>query len=201
MIGYNEQDPHYTYDPKKCEEEFKASTLKGADGKSLWDTGFRMTIAYNTGNTARQTAAQIFQQELSAINPLFVVEVTGLPWPTFLKNQRASNLPIFISGWLEDINDTHNWVVPYTTGTYGGRQKMPADLQKQFGDLASQAVVEVDPAKRAAIYAEVNKLFYDNIPTIFLYQVVGRHYEQRWVQDYFYNPIYSGMVFYNLSKQ
>ena len=201
MIGYNEQDPHYTYDPKKCEEEFKASTLKGADGKSLWDTGFRMTIAYNTGNTARQTAAQIFQQELSAINPNFIVEVTGLPWPTFLKNQRASNLPIFISGWLEDINDTHNWVVPYTTGTYGGRQKMPADLQKQFGDLASQAVVEVDPAKRAAIYAEVNKLFYDNIPTIFLYQVVGRHYEQRWVQDYFYNPIYSGMVFYNMSKQ
>lgn len=82
MIGANDNDPTYTYDPAKCEEEFKASTLTGTDGKSLWDTGFRMTIAYNTGNTARQTVAQIFQQELSAVNENFVIEVTGLPWPT-----------------------------------------------------------------------------------------------------------------------
>ena len=201
MIGYNDKDPSYTYDPKKCEEEFKASELKGADGKSLWDTGFRMTIGYNTGNTSRQTAAEIFQGELQAINPKFVVEATGLPWPTFLKNQRASKLPIFISGWLEDINDPHNWVVPYTTGTYGGRQKMPAELKAQFGEINSRAVTEADPAKRAAIYAEFNKLFYDNIPTNLLYQVVGRHYEQRWVQDYLYNMIYTGSIFYNLSKQ
>ncbi len=131
----------------------------------------------------------------------FVVEVTGLPWATFLKNQRASNLPIFISGWLEDINDTHNWIVPYTTGTYGARQKMPADLQKQFADIASKAVVEIDQTKRAALYAEANKLFYDNIPTIFLYVPSQRHYEQRWVQDWFWNPIYSQSIFYNIAKQ
>jgi len=201
QIGYNDQDPYYTYDPKKCEEEFKASTLKGADGKSLWDTGFRMTATYNTGNTARQTIAQILGTEINAVNPNFVVEVTGLPWPTFLKNQRAKTLPLFISGWLEDISDPHNWVVPYTTGTYGGRQSMPADLKKQFGDLASAAVVETDPVKRAALYQPVNKLFYDNIPTIFLYVPGTRRYEQRWVQGWFDNPIYTGIIYYNLSKQ
>jgi hypothetical protein len=25
---------------------------------------------------------------------------------------------------------------------------------------------------------------------------VGRHYEQRWVQGYYYNPIYTGFYFY-----
>ena len=196
MIGYQEDSPIYTYDVAKCEEEFKASALTG-----LWDTGFRMTIAYNTGNTARQTAAQIFQTELSALNDKFVIEVTGLPWPSFLQNQRASNLPIFISGWQEDIHDPHNWVVPYTTGTYGGRQRMPDELKSQFADINARAVSESDPAKRAEIYKEFNQLMYDNASVIPMYVSTSRRYQQRWVQGWFGNPIFFGTYYYGISKQ
>ena len=201
MIGYEDNGAHYTYDPDKCKAAFTASTLKSKDGKSLMDTGFRMTIAYNTGNTARQTVAQIFQTDLSAVNPKFVVEVTGIPWPTFLKNQRAKKLPIFISGWLEDIHDPHNWVVPYTIGTYGGRQSMPKDMKAQFQDIINRGVAEADPAKRAIIYAEFNKLFFDQVPTVLLAVSAARHYEQRWVTGYFFNPIYPGNYWYPMSKQ
>jgi len=201
MVGYEDQGEHYTFDADKCTASFKASTLKSADGKNVWDTGFRFTIAYNTGNTARQTVAQIFQADLQAVNPKFVVEVTGIPWPTFLASQNAKKLPIFVSGWLEDIHDPHNWVVPYTVGTYGRRQSMPADLTAQFQDIINRGVAEPDPAKRATIYAEFNKLYYDQVPTVLLAVPVGRHYEQRWVQGYFYNPIYTGFNFYVLSKQ
>jgi len=200
MIGYEDNGAHYSFDADKCTAAFKASTLKAADGKSLWDTGFRFTIAYNTGNTARQTVAQIFQTDLQAVNPKFIIEVTGIPWPTFLASQNAKKLPIFVSGWLEDIHDPHNWVVPYTIGTYGSRQSMPADLKSQFQDIISRGVTEPDPAKRATIYAEFNKLYYDQVPTVLLAVPVGRHYEQRWVHGYFYNPIYTGFNFYTLSK-
>ena len=201
-IGYNEKDPFYAYDPAKCAEEFKASTWKSADGKSLWDVGFRMTIAYNSGNTQRQTISQIFQSELAAVNDKFVIEVTGLPWPTFLKNQRAKKLPIFVSGWQEDIHDPHNWLVPYTTGTYGGRQSMPADLTKQFAGIIQRGVTEADPVKRAAIYAEFNTLYYDTIPTVLLAVPGTRHYIQRWVQGTVWNPIYPApLYFYTVSKQ
>jgi len=201
MIGYEDNGAHYTFDLDKCTAAFKASTLKAADGKSLWDTGFRMTIAYNTGNTARQTIAQIFQADLQQVNPKFIIEVTGIPWPTFLANQRAQKLPIFVSGWLEDIHDPHNWVVPYTVGTYGGRQNMPADMKAKFQDIINRGVAEPDPAKRATIYAEFNKLFYDQVPTILLAVSAARHYEQRWVQGYFANPIYPGFYWYPISKQ
>jgi len=201
MIGYDENFPIYEYDPAKCEEEFKAATLKSADGKSLWDVGFRLTIAYNTGNTARQTLAQIFQNELSAINPNFVVEVTGLPWPTYLQNQRAKKLPLFPTGWVEDIHDPHNWVQPYTTGTYGGRQNLPQEYKDQFNEIMGRAVTETDPAKRQAIYQEFNKLYYDLNPGILLFQPTGRRYQQRWVEGWYGNPIYSGTYFYSLSKK
>jgi peptide/nickel transport system substrate-binding protein len=200
-IGYNDQDPFYAYDPQKCADEFKASTLKSDDGQSLWDVGFRFTIAYNTGNTQRQTVGQIFQQELSAVNDKFVIEVTGLPWPTFLKNQNAKKLPIFVSGWLEDIHDPHNWLVPYTIGTYGRRQALPSDLSSQFADIIQRGATEPDPAKRAAIYEEFNKLYYDNAPTVILSISNTRIYQQRWVKGRVYNPIYTDMIYYGMSKQ
>ncbi|HEX2979597.1 MAG TPA: ABC transporter substrate-binding protein, partial [Anaerolineaceae bacterium] len=200
MIGYQEDAPTYEYDPEKCASEFQASTLKSPDGASLWDTGFRLTMAYNTGNTQRQTIAEILQNEISAVNDKFVIEVTGLPWPTFLRNSQQKRLPIFTSGWIMDLYDTHNWTVPYTTGSYGIRQGLPTELQDQFRDINSRAVVETDPDKRAEIYKEFNQLFYDQDPTMIMFSVLGRHYEQRWVKGWYFNPIYPSFYYYPLSK-
>jgi peptide/nickel transport system substrate-binding protein len=201
MIGYEDDGAHYSFDIDKCTEEFTASTWTSADGKSLMDTGFRMTIAYNTGNSQRQTVAQILQTNVSTVNPNFVIEVTGLPWPTFLANQRAKKLPVFISGWLEDIHDPHNWVVPYTLGTYGGRQNMPDELKNQFKDIVNRGVSESDPAKRAEIYKEFNALYYDQVPAVLLAVPTSNHYEQRWVQGWYNNVIYPGTYYYPISKK
>ena len=78
----------------------------------MWDVGFRMQVAFNTGNTTRQTVAEIMAENLAKVNENFQIEIIGLPWPTFLRAQRAQTLPVFISGWLEDIHDPHNWTSP-----------------------------------------------------------------------------------------
>jgi peptide/nickel transport system substrate-binding protein len=198
MPGYDENAPIYAYDPALCEEEMKLAEF---DGVSVWDTGFRLTVGYNTGNTGRQTVAQILQAELSAVNENFVVEVTGLPWPTYLRNLRAKKLPIFVTGWLEDIHDPHNWTVPYTTATYGIRQNLPEDLIAIYDDINTRGVSEPDPAKRAEIYAEFNQVWYDNIHTILLFMVNGRRYQQRWVEGWYNNMVYPGTYYYVISKQ
>jgi peptide/nickel transport system substrate-binding protein len=206
LIGYEDKGAHYSFDKAKCEEEFKASTLKSADGKSLWDVGFRLQATYNTGNDARLKLGQILASNLGAVNPKFQVEIIGLPWATFLAAQRAKTLPLFFVGWLEDIHDPHNWVVPYlgSSGTYALRQSIPADIQSQFQPLIDKGVAETDPAKRADIYHQLNQLVYDNAPGIILSVALNRHYEQRWMKGYFYNPIYTGsptgMYFYAASK-
>jgi peptide/nickel transport system substrate-binding protein len=202
MPGYDANAPHYTYDPAKCEEEFKAaSDDPNSPAAGVWDTGFRFAATYNQGNTARQSVAEILAADLGAVNDKFTVEVLGLPWPAFLQSQRDQSLPLFISGWLEDIHDPHNWYQPYIIGTYGRRQSLPADLTSQFQDLINQGVSETDSAKRAEIYKQVNQLYYDNAPGILLATATARRYEQRWVQGFFYNPIYSGLNYYTLSKQ
>ncbi len=195
MLGYDPNGPHYTYDPKKCESEFKQ-----AWGGKVWEKGFRFTIAYNTGNDTRRTIAEILQQDISQINPKFQISIIALPWPTFLRNIRSGTLPIFVSGWLEDIHDPHNWAQPFMIGTYARRQNLPKDMVAQFKKLVDAGVAETDPAKRAEIYKQLGKLDYENAIAIRGAVPTGRHYEQRWVKGWYYNPIYAGGYYYAYSK-
>jgi ABC-type transport system substrate-binding protein len=184
MLGYDPNGKHYSFDPDQCTAEMKQAW----DGK-VWDTGFRVQIAYNIGNTTRQTVAEILAENLAAINDKFVIETIGLPWPAFLQAQRDKRLPVFISGWLEDIHDPHNWVVPYLIGTYGIRQSMPADMAASFKKLIDQGIQATDPAKRQAIYYQLNDLVYENVPDILLAVPLGTRYYQPWVKGWYYNPV------------
>ncbi len=194
MLGYNPDGAMYEYNIDTCAAELALAW----EGK-LPETGFRFQIAYNTGNTTRQTVGEILQASLSSINPLYQVDVVGLPWPTFLRSIRASQIPIFVSGWQEDIHDPHNWVQPFTVGTYAGRQRLPQDILDQFQALVKAGVSASDPAEREQIYFDLQKLHHELAVQVTLAQVTGVRYEQRWVEGYYYNPILPGDLYYALS--
>ncbi len=206
--GYD-GSPHYAFDPAKCEEEFKASSLTSAEGASLWDTGFYFQVAYNAGNTQRQAIAEIIAAGLQQVNPNFFVAPVAMPWPTFLRTQRAKQLPLFISGWGEDIHDPHNWYQPHLTGTYAVRQNLPDELMDKYRDLINQGVLEIDQAKRAEIYSELNNLVYEDAPEIILSYVFNTRYEplylQGWAGSLNQNPLVNSntnnFYFYALSKE
>ncbi len=201
MPGYDPDAPFYSYDPEKSAEEFKLADVDkdgipaGEDPDDVWEMGFRLQMLYNTGNTTRQIYAEILQANLSAINEKFVIEVLGLPWPAYLTAQRAYKIPIMTGGWLEDIHDAHNWYQPYTTGTYGGRQQLPADLKAQFKVLLDKGVALTDPAERHEVYKEFNQLYFDQAVGVPVVLATSHGYEQKWVEGRVLNPIFSGDVF------
>jgi peptide/nickel transport system substrate-binding protein len=196
MLGYNPDGEMYEFDLDQC-----AAELEQAWGGVLPETGFRFSIAFNTGNTLRQTAAEILQANLGSINENYQVEIVGLPWPTYLRAFRAVQLPVAISGWGEDIHDPHNWVQPFTFGTYAGRQNLPEELVAQFQDLASRAVQATDNAVREELYYELQQLHHDQAIQITLIQPDQYQFEHRWVEGYPYflsaDEFY--VTFYNMS--
>jgi ABC-type transport system substrate-binding protein len=206
MPGYDAEAPFYTMDLEKCAEEFKLADVDkdgvpaGEDPDDVWEMGFRMQALYNTGNTTRQIYGEIMQSNLSAVNEKFVVEVLGLPWPSYLAAQRAKKVPIMVAGWLEDIHDAHNWYQPYTTGTYGVRQNMPDDLKTQFKALLDEGVALVDPAARHEVYQRFNQLYYDQVPGIPVVLATSHVYEQKWVEGVIRNPIFSNLYYRTISK-
>lgn len=194
MLGYNPDGLSYDYNPEECTAYFEQAW----DGQ-LPETGFRFQIAFNTGNTTRQTVAEIYQAEIGAINPLYQVETIGLPWPTFLRSFNASQLPVAISAWLEDIHDPHNWVQPYLVGTYAGRQGLPEDIVAQFAELVNAGVTSADPAEREQIYFQIQELHHEILPQVILLQRDTPYYEQRWVEGYYYRVGAFGRDYYAYS--
>jgi len=180
MLGYNPDGPYFQYDLDVCADEMSQAW----DGQ-LPDVGFRVQSAFNTGNTTRQIVGEILQSNLSQVSPNYQVETVGLPWPTFLRSFRAVQLPLAVSGWIEDIHDPHNWVQPFTVGTYAGRQNLPQDLLDQFNEMVTAGVLAADPAEREAIYYDLQQVYYDTAIQIPLAQALTNRYEQRWVQGWY----------------
>jgi peptide/nickel transport system substrate-binding protein len=202
MPGYFTDTPHYTLDLDKCAAAFQASTLKSADGKSVWDVGFRVQMLFNQGNTTRQTLAQILATNLNSVNSKFDVEILGIPWAAYLTAQRAHQIPIMTGGWLEDIHDPHNWLQPYTSsvGAYSGREGLPASLTDQFDKILSEGVAETDPVKRGEIYKQANQLYYDQAVGVPIVLATGHGFRQRWVHGEILNPIFPGVHYYEMYK-
>jgi peptide/nickel transport system substrate-binding protein len=168
----------------------------------VWDTGFYVQYIYNIGNDQRKSAGDLLAANLKQVNPKFKMAVLGEPFAVELADQASSRLPLFMLGWLEDYHDPQDWVVPYLAsgGTYSGFQSFPKDLQTQLDQLINQGVTEADPAARAKVYGQLQNLAYQNYLDIYVDQPQGRHYEQEWVQGWYYNPAYSDQYFYALSK-
>jgi len=208
MVGYDPDMPQYEFDLAKCEEEFKLADIdkdgipagEETDGTDVWNVGFRVQMAYNQGNNTRQTIAEILSSNLAAVNDKFSVETLGLPWATYLRIQRAKQLPLLTGGWLEDIHDPYNWFQPYTYGVYGGRQGLPTELKQEFQTDLVKAVTEPDEATRAELYKAISMKYYELAIGIPLQTITTHGFSQRWVQGQVLNPIYSGGIYYTWFK-
>jgi peptide/nickel transport system substrate-binding protein len=205
MSGFSFDAPHYSLDLEKSAREFKLADLDkdgipaGEDPEGdVWTTGFRFQYMYNQGNRQRQAISEILSINLSKVNELFMVESLGRPWSTFLRSPSARPIPIMTGGWLEDIHDPHNWFVPYTQGTYAGRQVLPEDIQAQFKEILERGLAETDPVKRTQIYKEATSLYYNQCIGLPLVIPTRHFYTQRWVQGMIPNPAYQGSYFYTI---
>ncbi len=184
MVGYETDGAHYTFDLEQCAAEMDLAW----DG-AVAENGFRMQIAYNTGNLERQTAAEILQSNLSEVDERYIIEIIGLPWPSFLENYRNSRIPVNISGWQEDLHDPHNWAQPFLVGTYASRQNLPDELWDELKVLVSEGVSATTDDARADAYHELNQIDYDEAIAIRLVVPTGRAWMQKWVEGYYFNPI------------
>jgi len=211
MMGYRTGEaPLYSYDPAKCEEEFKLADVNhngvpaGEDPEDIWDMGFYMQMAYNTGNDTRRLASEILKAGLEAVNPAFNIAVVGMPWPVLLNTRRAQKLPIYVGGWLEDFHDPHNWVQPFLSsqGAYGRVINMTADYAQKYDDLILQGVMAKDPAERTKIYEDIQLQSEEDAVVIWMYQAVARTHLQEWIDGWYYNPAYPAVYSwtYALSK-
>ena len=198
LPGHNPKGKTYRLDLKKAEEHFRK-----AHGGKLWETGFKFTMAFNSGNLPRQTVCQILKRHAESINPKFKIDVRAVEWPTFLDSYKASKLPIFVMGWNADYPDSHNFAFPllHSKGDYPVTQKFK---NPEFDRLIEEANAETVPAKRKTLYAKLMDLAHEETPQLYIVDAVRYRTQRDWVKGWFHNPVFPdspyGSYFYTISK-
>lgn len=186
FLGYNEDLPVYDYDPERAEEEFRL-----AWGGELWETGFELTISYNTGNPTRQAIAEVLKANIEDLNPRFTINTQGVQWPDFLDQYFEGQFPLFALGWAPDYADPDNYIRTFyhPEGAFGSAASVS---DPELIQLVDDAYASVDPEIRQFIYEEVGRRAYEiavNVP----YPSVNVFITTRDnVDGVYYNPMYSG---------
>jgi peptide/nickel transport system substrate-binding protein len=194
LFGYNPSQKWYAYDPARA-----AAAFREARGGQVWNTGFRFTILFNTGNTIRQCMSQVMKAGVEALNPKFRVDVRSITFPQLLQNYRAGKLPMWIIGWAADFPDPDNFATPFmhSTGTYSKAQGYNSP---EADKLILQGRNETNAAKRRAIYYKLQEMAYNEIFTIYLDRV-DFHVMRSWVRGWYYNPAFFAPYIYPIAKQ
>ena len=204
MMGFDSIAPMYKYNLDLCKEEFKAAEITNADGKSIWDTGFYMIAVYKKGNDTFKSLLEILKAGLVKVNPQFNLEVLGLPWVKMEQFYQSGKLPIYCIDREEDIHDSHYWYTLLIKGDYHKTTKKVINIEEsiidELSDLVNHGVTEMDEITRDEIYKELNNKIYDYAPYLLGPQITNRVYLQRYVKGWYYNLLYGGNYYYELSK-
>lgn len=192
LAGYDPNAKKYTLDLAKAEQHFKA-----AWGTQVWEKGFKFTMVYNSGNVPRKTACDILSANLFTINPLFLVAVQPIQWPTFLDDIFTETdvskgpLPLFQIGWIADYPDADNFATPFmhSEGDFSYYQGYGyASLDEKIETARYMA----SGAARDTAYEEIADIYYDDAPGIMLVQPLGRRFFTKYVKGFYFNPTIPG---------
>ncbi len=174
-LPYHKTVPHYAFDLNKARAH-----LQKAWGGRVWDRGFKMVITYNSGNAMREAAAMMIAENIMSLNPKFSIEIRNVEWKDYLVQYRSYMYPIFITGWAADYADPHNFL--YTFMHSGGVYARFMAYQNAVVDrLCETGIATVEPAKRDAIYARLQHLWYEEAIGIPLYQQINIRAYRDWI--------------------
>jgi peptide/nickel transport system substrate-binding protein len=187
----------------------------GTGYMSVWNTGFTLDITFNTGNDVRHIACtmiQSFFQTLSTFGPRagsgkppFTVNIKEIDWTTTIRGMTRRLLPIFDIGWLADFADADDFIRPYmhSGGTFAFFQNYTAaNNQGVLKDLLiDQAVLTPDGPARAALYRQLQEIYYEDCPSFPVNIPRGRRFCQYWVKGWYFDAVYPSTYFYTIWKQ
>ncbi len=92
------------------------------------------------------------------------VNLQSAEWATYKVYRNEGTMPVFLLGWYPDYLDPDNYTFPFahssaTTGI-GSRYNNP-----DMDALLEQAMKETDDAARAALYEQIQEMWFDENPT------------------------------------
>jgi peptide/nickel transport system substrate-binding protein len=167
--------------------QFNMAKAKAELAKSKYPKGFKVTMLVGAGQQVENAMGQIIQSELKplGIDVTFKQEDTS----TEFQDIEKQKYQLAFSYWTMDIADPDE-LVTFATDPAGGAHSFYSDYHNpKVIALSHKAQRETNPTKRAALYAQLQKLAAADAFQGFLYYSPYRWATTSKVHGFFVQPL------------
>jgi len=170
MLGYDPTLPAYDYNPDKASELFKKVGYKGT-----------LEFIVNQADRNLVDATLLLKDSLQQVAPDIHLDIKELDTATWLTLYHNFGIQIRIGSWSPDIADSAPVIANFVTDAGFPARFSKFDTNDTITRMALDAAASLDPAKRAALYREIQLEIYRKVPYIPIYTVSALFAERDWV--------------------
>jgi ABC-type transport system substrate-binding protein len=158
VSGYDAKLSPYPYDPKKAKELL---------AQAGFPNGFEVDMLVPEYRDIPQIAASV-QIDLAKIG--VKLNLRQQAYPVFRQTvKQKGKVAFFALQWGTDFPDPENVLSLLFNGAYAGQQNFTWFNDTEINKLLDNADVELDPAKRMALYQQADKKIHEDAPWVFLF--------------------------------
>jgi len=163
----------YAYDIDKARKLLAEAGWKDTDGNGVLDkeidgekVDFEINLNFNTGNSRRERACLIFQEEARKAG--VKVNILPLEWSVMLERNKSHNFEMFVAGWISSPLESDPKQI-WHTDSYADR----GSNYTGFGNDKTDKIIEnmraeMDADKRYKYYHQLQEAIHEDVPYIFL---------------------------------
>jgi len=154
VFGYNKDAKFWTRDINKAKELLKEAEVTTPVNCKMWVND----------NKIRQDIAVILQDQLKEIGINMSIET--VEWGAFLDGTQRGDHEMFILGWSTVTGDADYGLFPLLhSSTHGGAGNRSFYTNAKMDELLDKARNTVDQNERKTLYAEVQVISQEEVPT------------------------------------
>lgn len=186
VVGYSKDTKPFEYNPEE------AKRLLNEAGYETLDL-----VMVTSNNDLRKQMAEIMQAQLKEIGINIKIEI--LEWATFLNTTGSGKSDLFMIGWSNSSGDADYGLTPMLHSSMKGNSGNRSFFDnKEFDTLLEEGKVELNPEKRAEIYAKAQDVMNREVPILPIYFMPASAGIRKEVKGFVQSPI-NNPTFYKLS--
>jgi len=168
---YNPDVEKYEFDMERSKALLQEAGFKLDGGRLMNASGqqVRIQVLYPVSSAPRGKIATYMQQQYKQLG--IDVEVKGLDANAYFEEAKKKNFDISLGSWGGGSIDPDLGSKGQILST--GQQNATGYANPKIDELIKQGSVELDDAKRKAIYAEIQKIVNADLPSFYLYSATS----------------------------
>ena len=197
VFGYDESAPVYEYDLEKAAELMEQTPY--------WEQGFTVSVLVQAGEPEFEGVALLMKDGIEKLNPNFRVNVVNQAETQFDEALGADPVPYAL--WVKNADpgaDPHQFFDPHQhpDGDWGSKHGMRDAYEDpdRIADLIDAGKATVNHDERFEIYAELQRLLYEDPMWVYATQEGLAFPYRTWLEGFVVNLLWRGHHYEYYSK-